>query len=126
MGNISVGELPKMSRLDDARLAEVFRQGSDDPEVLDALNGELKLRHSDAAFDLHLKVVTARRALGRSQTSAEPRRMSSEPVLHWLNAFLGARKLTRSDERPLYRYRMTDSEYEEAKKTLRQVAGPAV
>jgi hypothetical protein len=115
-----------MSRLDDARLAEVFRQGSDDPEVLDALNGELKLRHSDAAFDLHLKVVTARRALGRSQTSAEPRRMSSEPVLHWLNAFLGARKLTRSDERPLYRYRMTDSEYEEAKKTLRQVAGPAV
>ena len=40
----------------------------------DALNAELKQRDSDAAFDLHLRVVMARRALVRSQTSAGSRR----------------------------------------------------
>ena len=65
---------PTLSRLDDARLAEMFQQRGNDPQFLDALNAELKQRDSDAAFDLHLKVVMARRALVRSQTSAEPRR----------------------------------------------------
>jgi hypothetical protein len=113
---------PTLSRLDDARLAEMFQQRDDDPQFLDALNEELKQRDSDAAFDLHMRVVLARRALVRSQRSAEPRRASPPQPLHdWLHAFLGARKLTRPDERPLYRYRMADSEYEQAKEILRRL-----
>jgi hypothetical protein len=108
-------ELRDLSRLDDGRLAEMFQQRG--------LNAELKQRDSDAAFDLHMSVVMARRALVRSQTSAGPRRVASpsEPVHDWLHAFLGARKLTRPDERPLYRYRMADSEYEQAKEILRRL-----
>jgi hypothetical protein len=116
-------ELRDLSRLDDGRLAEMFQQRGDDPQFLEALNAELKQRDSDAAFDLHMSVVMARRALVRSQTSAGPRRAASpsEPVHDWLHAFLGARKLTRPDERPLYRYRMADSEYEQAKEILRRL-----
>src|SRR5580704_2280410 len=114
-------ELRDLSRLDDGRLAEMFQQRGDDPQFLDALNAELKQRDSDASFDLHMRVVMARRALLRSQTSAGPRRPApqSEPVHDWLHAFLGARKVAGPDERPLYRYRMEDSEYEQAKKILR-------
>jgi hypothetical protein len=121
---MSEGELKDLSRLDDGRLAELFQQRGDDPQFLDALNAELKQRDSDAAFDLHLRVVMARRALVRPQTSAEPRRAArpSEPVDDWLHAFLDARKLTGPDERPLYRYRMADTEYEQAKKMLRRLA----
>jgi hypothetical protein len=116
-------ELRDLSRLDDGRLAEMFQQRGDDPQFLEALNAELKQRDSDAAFDLHMSVVMARRALVRSQTSAGPRRAAppSEPVHDWLHAFLGARKLTRPDERPLYRYRMADSEYEQAREILRHL-----
>jgi len=123
MGRMSEGELGALSRLDDGRLAEMFQQRGDDPQLLDALNAELKQRDSDAAFDLHMRVVMARRALVRSQTSAEPRRAAppSESVHDWLHAFLGVRKLTRPDERPLYRYRMADSEYEQAKEILRRL-----
>ncbi|WP_287206820.1 STY4851/ECs_5259 family protein [Mesorhizobium sp.] len=64
--------------------------------------------------------MTARRALVRTSTSADIR--PSGPVRDWLRKFLGARKLTHPDERPLYRYRMADSEYEQAKKILRQLA----
>ena len=117
-------ELRDLSRLDDGRLAEMFQQRGDDPQFLDALSAELKQRNSDASFDLHMRVVMARRALLRSQTSAGPRRPApqSEPVHDWLHAFLGARKVPGPDERPLYRYRMEDSEYEQAKKILRRLA----
>lgn len=122
---MSQAELRDLSRLEDGRLAELFQQRRDDLQFLDALNEELKQRDSDAAIDLHMRVVMARRALVRSQTSAGPRRTAppSEPVHDWLHAFLSARKLTRPDERPLYRYRMADSEYEQAKKILRRLAG---
>lgn len=118
-------ELRDLSRLDDGRLAELFQQRRDDPQFLDTLNAELKHRDSDAAFDLLLSVVMARRALARLQASVGPRRAAppSEPIHDWLHAFLGARKLTRPDERPLYRYRMADSEYEQAKEILRCLAG---
>jgi hypothetical protein len=125
MGLMSQGELRDLSRLDDGRLAEMFLHRGDDLQFLDALSAELKQRDTDAAFDLHLRVVMARRALLRSQSLAGPRCTApqSEPVNDWLHSFLGERKLTRPDERPLYRYRMADSEYEQAKKTLRRVAG---
>ena len=65
MARTSERELGDLSRLDDGRLAEMFQQRGDDPQFLDALNAELKQRDSDAAFDLHMKVVMARRALVR-------------------------------------------------------------
>jgi hypothetical protein len=124
MGRISEGELGDLSRLDDERLAEMFQQRGDDPQFLESLNAELKRRNSDVAFDLHLRVVVARRALVRSQTPVEPRLAAppSQTAHDWLHAFLGARRLARPDQRPLYRYRMEDSEYEQAKKILRGLA----
>ena len=124
MGNTAEREFKDLSRLDDRRLTEMFQQSGDDLQFLDALNAELKQRDSDAAIDLHMKVVMARRALVRAQAPPAPRRAAppSEPVHDWLNIFLGARKLTRPDARPLYRYRMEDSEYEQAKKVLRRLA----
>ena len=91
MGNTSGRELRELSRLDDGRLAEMFQRRGNDPQFLDALNAELKRRDSDASFDLHMKVVMARRALVRVADIAEPRRAAppSEPVHDWLNAFLG-------------------------------------
>ncbi|QGM99985.1 STY4851/ECs_5259 family protein [Methylocystis parvus] len=124
MGSASERELRDLSRLDDGRLAEMFKERGNDPQFLDALNEELKQRDSDAAIDLQIRVVMTRRALVRTPTSTETRRAApqSDPVRDWLREFLGARKLMRPDERPLYRYRMADSEYEQAKKILRHLA----
>ncbi|TIO48881.1 MAG: hypothetical protein E5X80_26105 [Mesorhizobium sp.] len=124
MGSDSERELGDLSLVNDGRLAELFQQRGNDPQFLDALNEELKQRDSDEAIDLQFRVVTARRALMRASTSAEirPSAPQSGPVRDWLRKFLGARKLTHPDERPLYRYRMADNEYEQAKKTLRHLA----
>ena len=124
MGSTSERELRDLSRLDDGRLAEMFQQRGNDPQFLDALNEELKQRNSDAAIDLQIRVVTARRALVRTSISRETRRAGpqSDPVRDWLREFLGARKLMQPDKRPLYRYRMADSEYEQAKKILRYLS----
>jgi len=124
MGSTSERELRDLSRLDDGRLAELFQQRGNDPQFLDALNEELKQRDSDAAIELQIRVVTARRALVRTSTSGETRRVApqSDPVRDWLREFLGARKLMHPDKRPLYRYRMADNEYEHAKKILRYLA----
>jgi len=105
------------------RLAEMFQRRGNDLSFLNALNEELKQRNSDAANDLHVRVVMARRALVRAQPSTGSLRAAppSEPVHDWLCGFLGARKLARPDGRPIYRYRMEDSEYEQAKKILRRL-----
>lgn len=98
-------EFGDLSLLDERRLAEMFQRKGNDLAFLDALNEELKRRNSEAANDLHIKVVMARRALVRTLASAEPRRAAppSDEVQQWQHAFLGARKLTRPDKRPLYR-----------------------
>jgi hypothetical protein len=103
----------------------MFQRKGNDLAFLDALNDELKRRNTDVANELHMKVVTARRALARTMPLPEPRRAgsTSDGVQQWQHAFLGARKLTRPDQRPLYRYRMTDGEYEQAKSILRRLAG---
>jgi hypothetical protein len=92
--------------------------------LLDALNEELKRRNNEAANDLHIQVVMARRTVVRALPPAEPRRAAppAEDVQAWQDAFLRARKLTRPDRRPLYRYRMADGEYEQAKNILRRLA----
>lgn len=124
MGNTPERKFGDLSLLDEGLLAELLQQRGNDLPFLDALNEELKKRNSDAANNLHIMVIMARRALVRALPSAEPRRATptpSESVHGWLHAFLGARKLTRPDRRPLYRYRMVDSEYEQAKKILRRL-----
>jgi hypothetical protein len=116
-----VRDLGDLFRVEDRRLAELFRQRRDDAQFLEALNEELKKRQSDEAIDLQIEVLKARRALERPQISTQTRAMAAPlgPVRNWLHAFLGARNLTHPNGQPLYRYRMTDGEYEHAKKVLR-------
>jgi hypothetical protein len=118
-------EFGDLSLLHDLRLAEMFQRKANDLAFLDALNDELKRRNSEAANDLHIKVVMARRALVRTLPPSDSRRAAPTPdeVQQWLHAFLRARKLARPNQRPLYRYRMADGEYEQAKKILRRLAG---
>lgn len=112
-----------LSLLDEGQLAQMFRARGDDLAFLGVLNEELKRRNNDAANDLHVKVLRARRTLMRALPSIEPQRPAPRPesVVDWLHAFLGARKLAGPDRRALHRYRMTDSEYEQAKRILRHL-----
>src|SRR5262245_49553518 len=113
MAGMSKGE-PSMelSSLDDWRLAEVFRERRDDPAFLNALNEELKRRHSDVAVDLHIEVAKARLALARAATprvaTTGPQPPSVFREWDWLRAFLDRRSLTRPDGRAFHRYRMAD------------------
>ncbi|MER8975273.1 STY4851/ECs_5259 family protein [Mesorhizobium sp. M0800] len=69
-------------------------------------------------------MVKARRSFARV-TKPEPsehKPRQSGPVRDWLRAFLAGRSIARPDRRALYRYRMADSEYDEAKKILRHLA----
>jgi hypothetical protein len=119
------GEFGDLSCLDDLRLAEIFQQKRGDPLFLDALNEVLKQRDGDEAIDLQIEVVKARRAFSRPvlQTQAVVRPRQSGPVRDWLSAFLSARSLVGPDGRALYRYRMMDGEYDQAKTILRRLAG---
>lgn len=125
MGSASEREFADLSLLDEGRLAEMFQRRRDDRTFLQVLDKELRQRASKAAHDLRIKVVAAHLVLMRAQPTVEPQRAAPQPVSinDWLRAFLGARKLTRPDQRPLYRYRMADSEYEQAKKILQRLAG---
>lgn len=125
MGSTSEREFRDLSLLDEGQLAEMFQRRGNEPMFLDALNEELKKRNNEGANDLHMKVVKARLALRRTQSSAEPPRVAPLPQLpyDWLYMFLRARNLVRPDGRPFYRYRMEDGEYDQAKKTLRRLAG---
>ncbi len=124
MGNTSGWELGNLSRLDDKQLAKMFRQNGNDQQLLDALNEELKLRDSDEALDLQIEVVKARRTLAHAAKSGETiaRPLQSGPVRDWLRTFFAARGMARPDGRALYRYKMADGEYEQAKKILRHLA----
>ncbi len=121
---VTVGGSGELCRLTDRELAEIFHQRGRDPEFLESLSVELKARDSDEALDLHFKVVTARRALRLLPTTAGSRPEASQltQLQSWLRTFFSGRDLARADGRPLYRYRMTDSEYEEARKILRHLA----
>lgn len=125
MVSTSERKFTDLSLLDEAQLAEMFQQKGNDLTFLDALNEELKHRNSDAANDLHIKVAMSRRVLAWAQQTAERRRAAPppEPLSDWLHTFLRARNLACPDGRPFYRYCMEDSEYEQAKKMLRRLAG---
>src|SRR5271170_6665999 len=124
MESTSEGEFRDLSLLDEGQLAEMFQRRGNDLTFLDALNEELKQRNNEAAIDLHINVVMARRALVRARLGGTPTRgPATQPSHDWLHAFLRARNLARPDGRPFYRYRMRDGEYEQAKKMLRCLAG---
>jgi hypothetical protein len=125
MGNSSEREMKDLSCLHDGQLAEIFSASANDPAVLDALNEELKRRDSDEALDLQIRVVSARVAIARAAkpTEAVAKMPTANSVGQWLNAFLRNRRLPHPDpQRALYRYRMNDDEYEQAKKILRILA----
>ncbi|TIV68463.1 MAG: hypothetical protein E5V86_00750 [Mesorhizobium sp.] len=112
-----------LSRLPDEQLCEIFEQRRHDAQFLDELNRELNMRESDEALELQFEVVRARRAFTRvPQAKAEERPRQSGPVRDWLRAFLAARNTLQPDSRPLYRYRMTDREFEGVKEILRYLA----
>jgi hypothetical protein len=116
MGSTTDKESGDLSRLDERRLAELFQQRGNDLQLLDALDEEFKRRRSTPALKLRIKVIEARRAL-RTTTSKEPAVSPLRPgsVREWLHAFLAARGIERPTGRALYRYRMTDFEYEQAR-----------
>jgi hypothetical protein len=110
-----------LAGLTDRQLAELFRERGLEATVLDALNEELKKRYSDEALDLHLEVVARRKSM---QLTSRPavRPQKTGPVREWVRGMLTRRGLLRPDGRPLYRYRLTDAEYEDAKQVLGQLA----
>jgi hypothetical protein len=117
-------ELADLAAQDDLRLAEIFDRRGRDPQVLEALNATLKRRSSDAAIELHIKVAAARHALGLSAPHSTARRPapSPRPVRDWLETYFHRHGIARPDGRPLYRYRMSDAEYGQAKSILRRLA----
>gem|GEM_PF-1573520 len=114
--------------LTDEQLGSVFQKSFADRAILDALNEELKRRSSDFACDLHISVVTALRAARRAASSGPPSAPVAQPVKkagpirEWLRGLRDARNLVRPDGRPLYRYRITDHEFQHARRILGQVA----
>ncbi len=118
------GEYLDLSCLSDRQLIELFQQRRHDMQFLEVLNQELKNRTSDDALDLQIEVVTLRRAARTSEPAVVSTKPSvSGPVRDWLRAYLGARGLLRPNRQPLYRYRMADAEYGEAKRILHELAG---
>jgi hypothetical protein len=124
METVSEPNPNSLSRVSDGQLAELFQQKSNDLPFLDILNEELKRRNTDEANHLHVQVIQARRTLVRQtvQPVSGVDATRPGPVHDWLHAFFAARQMARPDGRPFYRYRMSDDEYQEAKKVLRQLA----
>lgn len=117
------GEYLDLSCLPDRQLVELFQQHRHDVQFLEVLNQELKNRTSDDALDLQIEVVTLRRAARTSENAAaSPKPPASGPVRDWLRAYLGARGFPRPNGEPLYRYRMADAEYDQAKGILHELA----
>ena len=111
----------ELRRLTDKQLVAIFEQQKSDSRVLNALNDELKKRHSDDAVDLHVKVASALRQLARAKASSGINQAAGQgfSIEDWLHKFLASRNLAMPPQyRPLYRYRMNDEEYEMAKKIL--------
>ncbi|MCO6409060.1 STY4851/ECs_5259 family protein [Hoeflea alexandrii] len=118
----------EFTTLTDEQLASVFQRNQADYTILNALNEELKGRNSDFACDLHMSVVVALRLARRATEEGAPvacnakPTQKSGPIREWLRNFRGARNLKGPDGRALYRYRMTDEEFLQARDILGHVA----
>lgn len=127
-------ELVALEQLSDPQLLALFKDRGHEPELLAALNEELKKRHTDEALELQMAVSAARVRLSKKAAAtstsvqqdpiadAKRRAVTNGPVRSWLAKFFGARGLASTDGRPLFRYRMTDCEFDEAKVILRRLA----
>ena len=76
------------------------------------------------ACELHIKVAYALRQV-RASVPARPLATplkTGDQVRAWIDAFLAAREIVAPDGRHLYRYRMTDAEYAEADRIVRELA----
>lgn len=115
----------RMSQLSDQQLFEIYEQNRLSESILQALNEELKTRDSDAALDLHVEVARARRALARmaAVNRDAAAHAPAGPVRGWLRDFFAARAMARPDGRPLFRYRMTDAEFDRANDVVLGLAG---
>ena len=110
-----------LAALTDEALVSLFRERGTERAILEALNEELRGRDTDEAIELHLKVAAARRGL-QSAVAAPAAPMRTGPVRDWVRQFLLQRRLSVPDGRPIYRYRMADAEFDEAKGVLKVLA----
>lgn len=101
VGRASVGELRKQFELQRENVA-----------ALEVLAKELKKRSSDEAFDLLAEVARALVAA---------RKLQPADTQHPAQAILSTRKLSRPDERPLFRYRLSLTEWERLREHLKQL-----
>jgi hypothetical protein len=106
------GTLVGIGRASIGELRRIFELQRDDIGVLEALSAELKTRSCDAGFDLLAEVARALVAARKVQPVE-----TQHPAL----AILGARQLSRADGRPLYRYRVTVTEWERLRRHLLQM-----
>jgi len=99
----------------------MFDRQSNDIEFVARLNEELRARTDDRSNDLHVLVAaTLQRA--RRQGTRIPEPSTPTSVVEWRSSLLRRHALTRPDGRPLYRYRITDDEYERAASLLTELA----
>jgi hypothetical protein len=99
----------------------MFERQSADIEFVSRLNDELKSRTDDLSNELHMRVAAALQRLRRQGAHiSEPRTPAS--VVGWRSSLLRRHALERPDGRPIYRYRITDEEYEQAGSLLRELA----
>jgi len=115
-----------LAGLPTAELKSLFSRLQNDIQLLRQLNEELKKRDSDEATDLQIHVVMRIRALqgqntGRDQIVVPARHMPEGPVRAWLAEFFQRRGIKGPDARPLFRYRLTDLEFDKSGTLLREL-----
>lgn len=101
VGRASIGELRKQFELQRENVAG-----------LEVISAELKTRPGDDAFDLLAEVA---------RTLVAVRKLQPADTQHPAQAILSARKLSRPDERPLYRYRLSITEWERLRRYLTEL-----
>jgi len=124
--SVSTSHLGELGGLSTADLKLLFLRGQNDIQLLRQLNEELKTRASDADTDLQINVVMRLRILQRENTGigltvATDPQIRRGPVRAWLAEFFQNRGIERPDARPLFRYRLTDLEFDKAGKLLREL-----
>jgi hypothetical protein len=116
---VSTSQLRELSGLSTAELKSVFQRAQSDIQLLRRLNEELKTRVCDEATDLQIDVVMRLRILqkentGSGRTVVPTRHVPKDAVRAWLAELFQSRGINGPDARPLFRYRLTDLEFDNA------------
>lgn len=106
------GAIVGVGRLSIAELRRIFEENRRGVATLEVLSRELKKRSCDDGFDLLAEVASALVAARKAQPA---------DLQHPAQALLSARQLSRPDARPLFRYRVTLSEWERLRHHLVQL-----